>query len=188
MNQVKAKAGAWVLLPVAVLLCGLLWGQGQDGAAASGDAKAAGTSAASGQTDTQGDYVIGAEDVLAINVWKEPDISRSVTVRLDGAHFAAAGGRGAGRGQDHVAAEKRDYPEAEELHLGAGSGRHRAADDEQALQRARRSDEAGIVSADQLNHGARCDCAGRGLPGFCQAEIHLRAAPPRRWHRRSAAV
>jgi polysaccharide biosynthesis/export protein len=29
-------------------------------------------------------YVIGATDVLAINVWKEPDISRSVPVRSDG--------------------------------------------------------------------------------------------------------
>lgn len=29
-------------------------------------------------------YVIGPNDVLAINVWKEPDISRSVPVRSDG--------------------------------------------------------------------------------------------------------
>jgi polysaccharide export outer membrane protein len=29
-------------------------------------------------------YVIGADDVLSINVWKEPDVSRSVTVRSDG--------------------------------------------------------------------------------------------------------
>jgi polysaccharide export outer membrane protein len=29
-------------------------------------------------------YVIGANDVLSINVWKEPDISRSVPVRSDG--------------------------------------------------------------------------------------------------------
>ena len=29
-------------------------------------------------------YVIGNDDVLAINVWKEPDISRSVPVRSDG--------------------------------------------------------------------------------------------------------
>jgi len=30
------------------------------------------------------DYVIGADDVLAINVWKEPDLSRTVPVRPDG--------------------------------------------------------------------------------------------------------
>jgi polysaccharide biosynthesis/export protein len=29
-------------------------------------------------------YVIGADDVLAINVWKEPEVSRSVPVRPDG--------------------------------------------------------------------------------------------------------
>jgi polysaccharide export outer membrane protein len=29
-------------------------------------------------------FVIGADDVLAVNVWKEPDISRSVPVRSDG--------------------------------------------------------------------------------------------------------
>jgi polysaccharide biosynthesis/export protein len=33
---------------------------------------------------SDGSYVIGANDVLAINVWKEPDISRSVPVRSDG--------------------------------------------------------------------------------------------------------
>jgi polysaccharide biosynthesis/export protein len=30
------------------------------------------------------DYLIGADDVLAINVWKEPDLSRTVPVRPDG--------------------------------------------------------------------------------------------------------
>ena len=30
------------------------------------------------------DYVIGAEDILDISVWKEPDVSRSVPVRPDG--------------------------------------------------------------------------------------------------------
>jgi protein involved in polysaccharide export with SLBB domain len=30
------------------------------------------------------DYVIGSEDVLAINVWKEPEVSRGVVVRSDG--------------------------------------------------------------------------------------------------------
>lgn len=29
-------------------------------------------------------YVIGTEDVLSVNVWKEPDISRTVPVRPDG--------------------------------------------------------------------------------------------------------
>ncbi|MBS1850169.1 MAG: polysaccharide biosynthesis/export family protein [Acidobacteria bacterium] len=29
-------------------------------------------------------FVIGADDVIAINVWKEPDLSRSIPVRSDG--------------------------------------------------------------------------------------------------------
>jgi polysaccharide export outer membrane protein len=37
------------------------------------------------QTVIQADsYVIGADDVLAINVWKQPDISRTLPVRSDG--------------------------------------------------------------------------------------------------------
>ena len=30
------------------------------------------------------DYVIGVDDILAINVWKEPDLSRTLPVRPDG--------------------------------------------------------------------------------------------------------
>ena len=30
------------------------------------------------------DYEIGADDILAINVWKEPDLCRTVPVRPDG--------------------------------------------------------------------------------------------------------
>lgn len=30
------------------------------------------------------DYIIGSEDVLAVNIWKEPEISRTVPVRPDG--------------------------------------------------------------------------------------------------------
>ena len=29
-------------------------------------------------------YIIGTDDVLSINVWKEPDVSRTVPVRSDG--------------------------------------------------------------------------------------------------------
>jgi polysaccharide export outer membrane protein len=41
--------------------------------------------AAEGATKPHDDtFVIGNDDVLAINVWKEPDISRSIPVRSDG--------------------------------------------------------------------------------------------------------
>jgi polysaccharide biosynthesis/export protein len=48
--------------------------------------KQAGAKQEQGSQGTHSDssYVIGANDVLAINVWKEPDVSRSVPVRSDG--------------------------------------------------------------------------------------------------------
>jgi len=39
---------------------------------------------ASPDAGSNADYVIGADDVLAINVWREPELSRSVPVRPDG--------------------------------------------------------------------------------------------------------
>lgn len=43
------------------------------------------TSAASYTTKgSSSDYVIGSEDVLAVNIWKEPELSKTVPVRPDG--------------------------------------------------------------------------------------------------------
>ena len=63
----------------------LLWGQ------AASDAKPvsnASVQAPNSNPDTtkphDSTFVIGNDDVLAINVWKEPDISRSIPVRSDG--------------------------------------------------------------------------------------------------------
>lgn len=39
---------------------------------------------ARGPEQVEGDYVIGPGDVLQIFVWKEPDLTRDVTVRVDG--------------------------------------------------------------------------------------------------------
>jgi polysaccharide export outer membrane protein len=49
--------------------------------AQTGGPAAAGTSTVPAHDNT---YVIGVDDVLAINVWKEPDVSRTVPVRSDG--------------------------------------------------------------------------------------------------------
>jgi polysaccharide export outer membrane protein len=50
-------------------------------AAAPAGQPAADASGAKGHDDS---FVIGNDDVLSINVWKEPDISRSIPVRSDG--------------------------------------------------------------------------------------------------------
>ena len=53
--------------------------------AAQADKQAGETKAESARAaHSDSSYVIGANDVLTINVWKEPDISRTVPVRSDG--------------------------------------------------------------------------------------------------------
>src|SRR5438445_3332143 len=71
-----------------VLVPSLLWAQGGSGRAPATSSSAAppgqgaDTSAAPKAHDDS--FVIGNDDVLAINVWKEPDVSRSIPVRSDG--------------------------------------------------------------------------------------------------------
>lgn len=74
---------------ICVSACGWIWGQNAPSTTARPGTPVAVASlgqpanAATGKPhdDT---FVIGASDVLAISVWKEPDISRSVPVRSDG--------------------------------------------------------------------------------------------------------
>jgi polysaccharide export outer membrane protein len=71
-----------------VLLPGLLWSQtGSDPAnrtAAPSPTAVQGPTDASATKPHDDSFVIGNDDLLAISVWKEPDISRSVPVRSDG--------------------------------------------------------------------------------------------------------
>ena len=46
--------------------------------------KSAGQAAAHAAQASDDSYVIGANDMLSINVWKEPEVSRSLPVRSDG--------------------------------------------------------------------------------------------------------
>jgi polysaccharide export outer membrane protein len=76
-----------VLLPV--VLGFAVWLAAQSGASSVNSAVAPGTAAtslsASPATKPHDDtFIIGVDDILAVNVWKEPDISRSVPVRSDG--------------------------------------------------------------------------------------------------------
>jgi len=74
------------VVSTSVILSSVLWGQaGSAAAPASPSATPGQNPGASAAPKLHDDtYVIGNDDVLAINVWKEPDISRSVPVRSDG--------------------------------------------------------------------------------------------------------
>jgi len=74
-----------------IVLCGLLWGQvpaaaqsdpghAEPGVTASPDQPLA----TSGKRPHDDSFVIGNDDRLAINVWKEADLTRSIPVRSDG--------------------------------------------------------------------------------------------------------
>lgn len=54
------------------------------GAQTSPSASPAASTATTAEKPHDDSFVIGNDDVLAINVWKEPDISRSIPVRSDG--------------------------------------------------------------------------------------------------------
>lgn len=77
MNIHKGKNIALSLLILALVLsAGLAEAQ-----SAMPDKTAPATAAGKAHDDS---YVIGADDMLAVNVWKEPDVSRTVPVRSDG--------------------------------------------------------------------------------------------------------
>ncbi len=95
MNIQKKSWGYWQLAWLLTCALSLVSVQAQSGSDASknvSDAQPAPAGVAATQPATSvpgtatddASYVIGIDDVLAINVWKEPDISRSVQVRSDG--------------------------------------------------------------------------------------------------------
>jgi polysaccharide biosynthesis/export protein len=97
-NTFRNVVGVHVmLLALCIFLSSSLWSQTEQGtkksnsvqsdspvmlAAADKDANA--TVVRSGGKPHDDSFVIGADDVLAVNVWKEPEISRAVPVRSDG--------------------------------------------------------------------------------------------------------
>lgn len=85
-SSAYSPIGSGLLL---IVLTGSLLGQmpapaQSDRAGATGAASSAQLPAASGNKPVDDSFVIGNEDVLAINVWKEPDFTRSIQVRSDG--------------------------------------------------------------------------------------------------------
>jgi polysaccharide biosynthesis/export protein len=70
----------WLLLGCLCLFSNCVFAQGGGPADNSSASKAVDKA----DKSLDSDYLIGAEDVLAVNVWKEPDMSRVVPVRPDG--------------------------------------------------------------------------------------------------------
>jgi len=84
----KSNYSLWIRRVVMLMFCVCISGWCVAQAGPEGKPQTA-APAASGQAETASrphddTFVIGTEDVLAINVWKEPDISRSIPVRSDG--------------------------------------------------------------------------------------------------------
>src|SRR5436853_434253 len=81
------KHGVLALL-ICALLPSVLWAQAGSGtpahATASNPNPAPNADVSAAPKAHDDTFVIGNDDVLAINVWKEPDVSRSVPVRSDG--------------------------------------------------------------------------------------------------------
>jgi len=67
-----------------VVLAGSLWAQVPNPPAAATATSLAQPLAESANKPHNDSFVIGNDDLLSINVWKEPDISRSIPVRPDG--------------------------------------------------------------------------------------------------------
>ena len=87
----KNRRLRWMTLASLVLVSLFGWAHagasaGQQAAPAESGKKDADQKAAPSPAKTESDrsYVIGADDVLAISVWKEPDVSRTLPVRSDG--------------------------------------------------------------------------------------------------------
>ena len=81
MNVRTMWMKAMVASCMSLALASPLWAQG----APAGEVKPAPASSSDSAAKPHDDtFVIGNDDVLAINVWKEPDISRSIPVRSDG--------------------------------------------------------------------------------------------------------
>ena len=72
-----------------IVLCGSVWGQSP--APGQSDSASAKPTATESPADTpasskphDASYIIGNDDLLAISVWKEPDLTKSIPVRSDG--------------------------------------------------------------------------------------------------------
>ena len=78
----RSRAAGFEVVAVLAAMCWVLplcWAQAEGNAGLQ-----SGPTTLAAHPPSAGDYVIGPDDVLAVNVWKEDEISRQVPVRPDG--------------------------------------------------------------------------------------------------------
>lgn len=83
------QVASWLITGFVLLLSAVsVWGQTNQALASSASTPAAregvNTSTTAPRPKSDDSFVIGPDDILAINVWKEPDVSRAIPVRSDG--------------------------------------------------------------------------------------------------------
>jgi polysaccharide biosynthesis/export protein len=100
----RINASLVCALFILLLLSGSLFAQNGSGADSSSAKSAPAAPTAAKPHDAT--FIIGNDDVLAINVWKEPDISRSIPVRSDGKISLPLVGEVQAAGQTPLALEK----------------------------------------------------------------------------------
>ncbi len=81
-NSMKGKMG--LLTVTFFLLAGLVAAPAQQGRSVSSSPAGNLVSRTVSHQGNERDYVIGPQDLLVINIWKEPELSRTVPVRPDG--------------------------------------------------------------------------------------------------------
>lgn len=77
--SISRSTSFWMYIALALLAAQAAWAQQKPASTPSNN-----TGGTTSQAQTDRSFVIGPDDVLGIDVWKEPEVSRVVTVRSDG--------------------------------------------------------------------------------------------------------
>lgn len=77
--SISRSTSFWMYIALALIAAQVAWAQQKPASTPSRN-----TDSTTSQAQTDRSFVIGPDDVLGIDVWKEPEVSRVVTVRSDG--------------------------------------------------------------------------------------------------------
>ena len=133
-------------------------------------------------------YVIGADDVLSINVWKDAEVSRTVPVRSDGKISLPLAGEVQASGETPLQLEKAlaaklqgfiSEPEVTVIVTEIKS---------QKFNILGQVSQAGNLPADERFDRVGRNCNRGRLSRLCQAKINLCPPPEPRWRRVTLAL